>query len=379
MHKNNWRNSLKIVMTGTLLVVMTMLGIFSAQASANGTAPSGWVTIPADLAAALDDFVITVKSDNLGTSSSTQFTIPTTGGGYNYNVDCDNNGSNEASGQTGDYTCTYAAVGTYTVRIQDNSGIKTGFPSIYFNNAGDRQKLLTIQQWGTGKWTSMENAFYGCTNLTIPATDMPDLSNVTDMSNMFINASSFNQPIGSWDTSSVTNMQGMFRGASAFNQPIDSWNTSSVTDMSSMLSFSAFNQPIGSWDTSSVMYMDGMFNFASAFNQDIGSWDTSNVENMSAMFSNASAFNQDIGGWNVTALTNAASMFAGTSLSLANYDALLIGWDAQTLQSGVTFSGGNSKYCSSASARSNMISSDGWTITDAGKACSFYLPIVISG
>jgi len=34
-----------------------------------------------------NDFVITIKTDNTGPSSDTQFTIPTTGGGYNYNVD----------------------------------------------------------------------------------------------------------------------------------------------------------------------------------------------------------------------------------------------------------------------------------------------------
>ena len=45
-----------------------------------------------------DDFVITVKTDNAGTSGPMQFTIPTNGGGYNYNVDCDNDGVNEATG-----------------------------------------------------------------------------------------------------------------------------------------------------------------------------------------------------------------------------------------------------------------------------------------
>ena len=57
-----------------------------------------------------DDFVITVKTDNLstGSSNSTQFTIPTYAGEtYNYNVDCDNDGSDEATGQTGSYTCDY--------------------------------------------------------------------------------------------------------------------------------------------------------------------------------------------------------------------------------------------------------------------------------
>jgi len=48
-------------------------------------------------------------------------------------------------------------------------------------------------------------------------------------------------------------------------------------------------------------------------------------------------------------------MFLHVALSTTNYDALLIGWDAQALQSGVTFSGGNSTYCFGESARQNMI------------------------
>lgn len=111
------------------------------------------------MAAPSDDFVIVVKTDNQGTSSNTQFTIPTTGSGYNYNVDIDNDGINEATGLTGDYTCNYASAGTYAIRIKDNSGAGTGFPRIYFNGGGDRSKLLSIEQWGTGKWISMNRAF----------------------------------------------------------------------------------------------------------------------------------------------------------------------------------------------------------------------------
>lgn len=86
-------------------------------------------------------FVIVVKTDNPGASSGTQFTIPTTGSGYNYNVDCNNDGADEATGVTGNYTCNYASSGIYTIRIKDNSGAGTGFPRIYFNNSGDRLKL----------------------------------------------------------------------------------------------------------------------------------------------------------------------------------------------------------------------------------------------
>jgi len=139
----------------------------------------------------------------------------------------------------------------------------------------------------------------------------------------------------------------------------------------------AFDQDIGSWNTANVTDMGGMFFYASAFNQDIGSWDTANVTDMSWMFSSAWAFNQNPGNWNVATLTNAEGMFSGVTLSTHNYDALLIGWDAQDLQPNVTFDGGNSKYCISESARTHMIQSDLWMITDGGKECQVFFPWVL--
>jgi len=186
-------------------------------------------------AAGEDDFTITVRTDYPGTSSDTEFTIPTyIGETYNYNVDCDGDGTEEETGVTGNYTCKYSTMGTYEIHIKDNTKEFTGFPRIYFNNSGDKEKLLTIEQWGSGSWSSMESAFYGCTNLAGQASDMPNLKYVTDMHRMFMGASQFNQSIGDWNTSSVTNMGDMFYGASAFNQPIGGWNTSNVNNMGRM-------------------------------------------------------------------------------------------------------------------------------------------------
>ena len=73
-------------------------------------------------------------------------------------------------------------------------------------------------------------------------------SGITDMSELFLNANTFNQNIGNWDVSMVTNMSGMFRGATAFNQNIGNWDVSMVTNMQSMFNdATAFNQNIGGW------------------------------------------------------------------------------------------------------------------------------------
>lgn len=62
----------------------------------------------------------------------------------------------------------------------------------------------------------------------------------------FSNASSFNQPLNSWDVSNVSVMYEMFDGATFFNQPLTNWDVSSVTDLKNIFAIS-FNQPVDTW------------------------------------------------------------------------------------------------------------------------------------
>ena len=41
----------------------------------------------------------------------------------------------------------------------------------------------------------------------------------------------FNQPLNNWNVSNVTDMKEMFERAHSFNQPLNKWNVSNVEDM----------------------------------------------------------------------------------------------------------------------------------------------------
>jgi len=239
---------------------------------------------------------------------------------------------------------TYASSGTYTITVGVNDSDKNIGAMYMNNNRPSRTLIRTIENWGEGKWENFDGAFYGATNLTIPATDEPDLSlvtlmrqafwdceslvgltlndwnvsTITNMRRMFREADIFNGDISSWNTAKVTNMYEMFNEAKAFNQDIkrdgDSWNTGLVTDMTNMFyKATAFNGNISNWDTSSAKLMGRVFGGCGVFDQDISSWDVSKVTTMQSLFSRADAFNQDIGSWNTAKVTNMSGMFGGAT------------------------------------------------------------------
>ena len=208
--------------------------------------------------------------------------------------------------------------------------------------------------------------------------EMPDwdVSNVTYMRDAFALKENFNSDISSWDVSKVYTMQGMFYNAFKFNQNISGWNVSNVTNMNGMFlivpsssSSSEFNQDISSWDVSNVTDMGIMFWRASSFNGNIGSWDVSNVTSMSYMFKDASSFNQNLGSWDVSSVIAMGGMFDNSGLSTPNYDAILVSWSLQNVQSNVELGAAGINFCNGTDAKLRLIDNYSWIITDDGYSC----------
>ena len=253
-------------------------------------------------------------------SPNKSITIQVGGSTGAYTVDW---GDGTVTSATGDASHAYADPGEHQVVISGN------FTRIHLTDIYNAQKLQSIDQWGDIQWKSMNSAFWGATNMVYRATDAPDLLGVTDMSQMFAFAVSFNGDISEWDVSGVTDMSEMFRDARSFNGDISEWDVSGVTDMSRMFAYAyAFNGDISEWDVSGVTDMYTMFAYADSFNGDISEWDVSGVTDMYGMFAYAAYFNGDLSDWDVSSVTNMSAMFASAS----SFNGDISEWDV----SGVT-------------------------------------------
>ena len=294
------------------------------------------------------------------------------------NLDDGTTGAAIATTTTAPYTITGLTAGKRyrVVAYADPSNPSSTFSKLATMKGGgyttitDAQRLDSVTQWGTNRWTSLDSAFFLCSRMDVTATDVPDLRGVKDLSYMFGGCDSlvynptintwrtdsitnmeymfgedkkFNQPLGSWNTERVTNMHGMFQGTHKFDQDIHNWNTGKVTDMSQMfLRAFKFNQPIGSWNTANVTGMGYMFAFATSFNKPLY-WNVEKVTDMTSMFWGADAFDQDLSYWTLKNVTSAGNMFKADlnkGMSCGNYSETLQGWAINSLtKTGLNFGG----------------------------------------
>ena len=337
-------------------------------------------------------FIFTINTENAGSASDT-FVLPFRNLGLTYNVTIewgDGTTSTITSYNDPDLTHVYSTPGIYTVKVL---GV---VPQIYFNNAGDKLKVMSINQWGDIGMVRGDGSFMGCSNMECYATDSAGkMSSVTNMSNMFRGCTSFNPPSLSFDCSNVTNMFYMFLGCSSLNCEIN-FNTSSnvtnfgymfqscnslnstvtlncqsttslqslfyscsslnthpnllntggVTNMSSLFfQCSSLNIPI-TLQTDSLQVTNNMFGGCSNFNSPVNLSNTTNLTNITSMFHQCGKFNQPIE-WDVPNLSNATRFlyFCGqfnspitfnNSNSLSNLSYFMYG--SQNFNQPITFS-----------------------------------------
>jgi len=263
-------------------------------------------------------FVFTVKTDFPGVSSSTQFKVPVHEiGSYACLVDW-GDGSTDYITSFSDsrWTHTYSAAGTYQISI------KGLFSNFRFANGGDCQKVRSVENWGCFK-SPNTSVFQGCINMEITAKDKFDFGGATSPFEWFRGCSTVTSIPGikNWDLSRLTGLNRTFRNMANLNEP------------------------------------------------DLAYLDTSTINLMNSTFQACTNLDVNFGSWNVSNLTSAYNMFEGTTLSTANYDALLIGWAAQNVQTGVFFNGGNATFSLAAeTARRHLVNEYLWTIIDGGPA-----------
>jgi surface protein len=272
-------------------------------------------------------FVMVVDTSKAGSASDAfQFT----GAEGDYDVVAKQSGVavETFSNLSDEQTITFSnGTGIYTLEVTPKA--TGGFNRIRFANSGDKLKITDITSWGNIAWSSFEQSFFNCSNMNVTAINVPNLDSVTTLNNIFRSTALLNVNFSNWNVSNITNMRFAFDATSSFNS-------------------------------------------------NISNWDVSNVSNMDAMLRNTSSFDQNLSSWNIINVTGFTSFLDGATLSTANYDALLIGWEA-TLQatypngSGYTptisFNGGNSQFTSGGAAqtaRTSLINNFSWTITDGG-------------
>jgi len=285
-----------------------------------------------DLAGGGDErFIITVKTDNAGTSATNQFTLPTTGTGYAYDIETSDGQS--ITGLTSGTTITFPTAGTYDIFITGS------FPQCYFNNSGDAQKLLDIKNFGIYALgsTSQINAFYGCSNMIITATDIGHFENVNNFNLAWYNCSSLTSfPL--LDTSSGTSF-------------FQAWR-----NCSSLTSFPLINTSSGTTFNRAWIGCSSLTTFPLL--------DTSNAIDFSLTWNNCSSLTTfPANAFDTNIATNYSNSFLTTNLTTQSIDDILVSLVASGVSNG-TFnqSEGEAPSATGQNAITTLLDR-GWTIT----------------
>jgi hypothetical protein len=220
-------------------------------------------------------FIILVKTDNTGTSNDDQFTIQTRPGPtYNYTIDTSD--GQHITGVAGNHTITFPSAGTYAVKISQQ------FPYIYYTNTGDKLKIIELNQWGTGLRSSFGGSLFGCSNMVVTATDVPNLTNVTTLGTSFTGCTLANPNMRNWNMSTITVLEWAF-ASSGVNPDVTLWNTASLTTLARTFSSNtAFNSDISNIKIKLITTMSSMLDNSGMSTENYSKWLISCANQVSA-------------------------------------------------------------------------------------------------
>ena len=137
-----------------------------------------------------------------------------------------------------------------------------------------------------------------------------NVENVMNMDMIFLNAISFRQSLLNWkkETRFIANNDTIREAVNLWCDEryiartrygsIENWDVSEVSDMSELFKDKPFfNDSIATWNVSNVTVMSRMFQNAREFNQELDVWDVVNVTVMTDIFDGAVSFNRSITSW----------------------------------------------------------------------------------
>ncbi|MFI3283777.1 MAG: BspA family leucine-rich repeat surface protein [Erysipelotrichaceae bacterium] len=183
--------------------------------------------------------------------------------------------------------------------------------------------------------TSLAYMFKFCKLETIDLSTL-DVSNVTDMSNMFENCFAEHiKGLSSWDVSNVKDMSFMFYESDSKSiSDISNWDVSNVEDMSCMFAQCNGEAGIGDlskWNVMNVKDMSSMFAECEPnYIGDLSAWNVSNVTDMDHMFNESQITNVgDLSKWNVENVKSMRYMFAGCCITTLGD---LSSWDVSDVE-----------------------------------------------
>lgn len=297
------------------------------------------------------------------------------------------------------------------ITFPDGAGIKeieiTGtIQGFKFNNAGDRAKLLRIDDAeGLTPLSGGDGAlaFRGCVNLEYADVSNTDTSLLTDCFGWFWSCSNLtyldatnlstalNTRIGAfirscgsiteiigtntWDTSNCTKFVYFAQGATNLTTlDVSTWNTGSCDNFGRFIQncSNLITLDVSNWDVSNgIDFLEFAQNATSLTTLDVSTWDVSNAAKLTSFAINCPSLTVlDIRNWDVRKMTEMISFHyngTDTAISTQIYSQALQYWDTLPMAFTNRTVQINAQYdAAGATAKANIIAQYNWSFNDNG-------------